>query len=175
MKSRVLASLLAFTLVLTSSPLAPAQTIASGQATNSTVQDWQGLRDIKQGKKVLVQFKSGGTIDGKVVSLVGSTLTLSGGGNTYTLEQRDIQRVFQMKGGWSRKTTLRIGAIVGLVGGTIIGGRAMTRLERNPNRIPSDADEIPMIAGIGIGTFVGAGVGWLLGGKRKGKLLYEAK
>jgi hypothetical protein len=51
----------------------------------------------------------------------------------------------------------------------------MDRLERNPNRIPSDADEIPFITGLGIGTFAGVGLGWLLGGRRKSRLLYEAK
>jgi|ERR1044071_1464613 small nuclear ribonucleoprotein (snRNP)-like protein len=176
MKSRVLASLLALALVLATSPVVPAQTINSAQtAVSATPQDWQGLRDLKPGKKVLVEFKGGNTLDGKLVSITGSTLTVSGDGNVYSVEQRDIQRVYRLKGRWSRKTTSRIGLAIGLVGGAIIGGRAMDRLERNPNRIPSDADEIPFIAGLGIGTFAGAGLGWLLGGRRKSKLLYEAK
>lgn len=175
MKSRVLASLLALSLTLAASPVVPAQTNNVAQTTaNQTLQDWQGLRDLAHGKKILVEFKSGNTLDGKLVGISGSTLTLSGDGNTYSVEQRDIQRVYRLKG-ISRKITMRIGLAIGLVGGAIIGGRAMDRLERNPNRIPSDADEIPFIAGLGIGTFAGAGLGWLLGGKRKSKLLYEAK
>jgi hypothetical protein len=176
MKSKVLASLLALALTLIAAPPAPAQTSNSAQTPpNITTQDWQGLSDLEPGKKVLVQFKSGDTLEGKLVSLSGGTLALSGGGSTYSVEQRDIQRVYRLEGRWSRKTTSRIGLAIGFVAGSIIGGRAMDRLERNPNRIPSDADEIPLITGMGIGTFAGAGLGWLVGGKRKGELLYEAK
>lgn len=177
MKSRVLASLLAFALALTATPVATtAQTSNTGQTVaQTTAQDWQGLRDLKPGKKVLIEFKGGNTLDGKLVSIAGSTLALSGGGSTYNVEQRDIQRVYRLKGKWSRKTASRIGLAIGFVAGGILGGRAMDRLERNPNRIHSDADEIPLITGLGIGTFAGGGLGWLLGGKRKSKLLYEAK
>lgn len=176
MKSRLLALLLASTLAQTISPVTLAQTNNAAQsAANTTAQDWQGMRDLKSGKKIRVEFKSGSTIDGKVLSIVGTTLTMSEGKSYYVLEQRDIQRIYSLKGGWSRNKALRVGSIIGLVVGSFVGGRAMDRLERNPNRIPSDADEIPLIAGMGIGTFVGAGLGYLLGGKRRGKILYEAK
>jgi len=176
MKSRVLALLLSFTLVLTASPFTFAQTNNSAPTQSSVaVQDWQKLRDIKPGKKVLVEFKSGSTIDGKVSSLAGSTLTLSNGKNTYTLEQRDIQRVYRLKGRWSRSKAARIGAVIGTLVGTIVGGEIGLRAEGRVGHIPSDEDTAPAFGGFFIGMLAGAGLGALVGGKRKGELLYEAK
>lgn len=177
MKSRVLALLLNFTLILTASPFTFAQTNNSAptQTNVAAVQDWQKLRDIKPGKKVLVEFKSGNTIDGKVSSLAGSTLTLSSGKNTYMLEQRDIQRVYRLKGRWSRNKAARIGAIIGTLVGTIVGGEIGLRAEGRVGHVPSDEDTGPAFGGFFIGMLAGAGLGALVGGKRKGELLYEAK
>lgn len=176
MRSRVLALLLDFILLLTASPFALAQTNNSVPSqTTIAVQDWQGLRDIKPGKKVLVEFKSGSTIDGKVSSLIGSTLTLSSGKNIYTLEQREIQRVYRLKGRWSRSKTARIGAIVGMLVGTFVGTDLSIRAEGKVGHIPSAEDTAPAYYGFFIGSLAGAGLGALLGGKRKGELLYEAK
>jgi hypothetical protein len=176
MKNGVPSLLLAVVLLLTTLSIAPAQTNNSGQsATGINSQDWQGLRGLKPGKKILVQLKSGGTIEGKHVSLVSTTLSLSSDGDIYNLEQREIRRVYGLKGRWSRSKAARIGAVIGLVVGAIAGDLGVARRESNPNRIPSDADEIPLVAGITLGPLAGAGVGALLGGKRRGKLLYEAK
>jgi hypothetical protein len=174
MKSRVLAWLLTLALVLSVSPVTPAQTGNSLQTVNATVQDWQELSDLEPGKKVLVELKNGNELEGKFVGITGSHLNLDGDGYVYNVEQREIQRVYRLKGKWSRRTTASIGALVGLVGGSIIGGRKMTKLERDPNRIPSEADEIPLITGVSLGILGGAGLGALFGGKRKGKLLYKA-
>lgn len=51
----------------------------------------------------------------------------------------------------------------------------MDRLERQMGRVPSDADEIPTARGFVLGIAIGGGLGALVGGKRKGKLLYETK
>jgi hypothetical protein len=177
MRTHVIAPLLTLTLLLTIPPAALAQTNNSGQtATNANAQDWQGLSTLKTGKKVLVEFKTGGTVDGKFVSVVGSILTLSSDGNTYTLEQRDIHRVYSLKGRWSRSKAARVGAGIGMLVGTFVGVGRMVRAESEPGFTPSGhADTAPAFAGFGIGTLAGAGAGALLGGKRKGKLLYEAR
>ena len=175
MKSRVPASLLALTLLLTATPVALAQTNNSGPpAINQNAQDWQGLRDLKPGKKVLVETRLG-TVEGKFVSAIGTRLTLSDEGETLSFEQRDIQRVYRLKGRWSRSFTARIGAGIGMVIGTFIGTGRMIRAEGEVGHTPSDDDTAPVVAGFAIGTLAGAGLGALLGGKRKGKLLYEAR
>ncbi|HKQ99568.1 MAG TPA: hypothetical protein VJT09_02780 [Pyrinomonadaceae bacterium] len=174
MKSRILAPLLVSVLLLTSlPPSAPAQT--GGPVQAGAPRDWQSLLGLKPGKKVLVEFKNGSLVSGDFDSVSGNTLNLSGDGTAYALEQREILRVHTLNGRWSRRKTASVGAVVGLVVGAIIGGQRMSRLERDPNRIPSDADEIPLIAGISLGTLAGAGIGALLGGRRRGRLLYESR
>ena len=178
MKTKALAAPLISILVLTASPVTLAQTNVSTQsATNVGLSDWQGLSDLKPGKKVLVEFKSGigDPVERKFVSVSGSTLIVSDSGYQFRLEQRDIQRVYRLKGRWSRSTTARIGAGIGMVAGTVIGVKRMLRAEEDRTTPPSDADTGPAFAGFLIGSVAGAGIGALLGGKRKGKLLYEAK
>lgn len=168
MKSKALALLLALILVPTSSTtVALAQTNSGQSVTNTNAQDWQGLRGLKHGKKLLVEFKTGSTIEGKFDGVTGSTLNLSSGGSIYTVEQRDIQRVHRLKGRWSRRKTARIGAGIGLVVGLLIGTEMVVNSPR--------ADHPGAFAGMSLGTLTGAGVGALVGGKRKGELLYEAK
>ena len=175
MKSRVLASLLALTLLLTASPAVPAQTNSSGQpATSINVQDWQDLEDIKPGKKILVELKTniGDPIEGKFVSAVGTKLTLTSDGYTRSLERRDIQSVYHLKGRWSRGKTGRIGMVVGAVVGGLLDNTVINPMDRPVT--PTD-DGTPSVGGVILGGLAGAGVGRLFGGKRKGKLLYEAQ
>src|SRR5207248_1073701 len=132
---------------------------------------------LKPSKKILVEFKSGvrDPVEGKFVSAVGGRLTLSNGGYAFGLEQRDIQRVYRLKGRWSRGTLAKVGAGIGMVVGTFVGVAIEVRNEERPGHVPSADDDGPAIAGAFLGTLAGAGAGALLGGKRKGQLLYEAK
>jgi hypothetical protein len=177
MKTKLLAPLLASILALTQTPFTTAQ--ANDPTTTKTdaiAQDWQGLRDLKPGKKILIEFKPGVSypVEGKFASVEGDRLYLSGEYPT-SFEQRDIQRVYRLKGRWSRGKAARIGAGIGLVVGTFIGAGVGIRAEGQPGHIPSEADTAPAFAGFFIGGLVGAGLGALGGGKRKGELLYEAK
>ena len=169
MKSRIPASLLSIILLLAASPLAPAQTDNLAQsATNTNAQDWQKLPDLKPDKKILVEFKGrGGTVKGKIVSLIGSKLTLSDDGDIYVLEQHDIQRVYRLKGRWSRHTTARIGAGIGMIVGLLIGTE---KVVNSP-----DPENPAAVHGFALGTLAGAGLGALVGGRRRGELLYDAK
>jgi hypothetical protein len=176
MKSVIPTALLALILLLSQTPIAPAQTSTSGQAAKAApAQDWQGLGELKSGKKILVEFKTGNTTSGKFISVTGSRLMLSDDFDSYVIEQRDIQYVYIFKGGWSRGRAARIGGVIGFLAGGIIGGEKMSKLERDTSRTPSDKDEIPLIAGMSIGTIAGVGAGALFGSNRKGKLLYEAR
>lgn len=120
MKSRLLTPLLIFTLLLTTS------TVSRGQTANSArpaapAQDWQDLRDLEPGKKIWVEIKgSRGAIKGKLVSLVGSTMTLNAAGDTYILQQGDIHRVYQLTGSWSRGETARVWGVIGMLAVTFV-------------------------------------------------------
>jgi len=176
--SNFLAPFLAFILILTTVPMTEAQTTNSEQpATKATVSDWQRLQNLKRGKQILIEYKSnvGGTFECKFMRIDGAGLVVSDGESEATINQAAIQRVYRLNGKWSRSTMAKIGAGVGMVIGTFIGGSRTISLEGERGHIGSEEDEIPAIAGCVIGTAAGAGIGALVGGKRKGKLLYEAK
>jgi hypothetical protein len=178
MKTRATASLLALILWLTLTPAAASQTDKTGPAAAvKDAQDWQGLSSLKPGRRILVELRGGSveTFEGKFIGVAGSKLNLSDDGYTVSLEQSDIHRVYRLKGRWSRSKTARIGAGVGMVLGTIIGVRRGIRAESAVGHVPSDADTAPAFAGFALGTLAGAGLGALLGGRRRGELLYEAK
>lgn len=171
MRSRVLALLLALILGQTAAPArALAQAGNSGQsATNINAQDWQGLSDLQPGKKILVEFKTGigEPVEGKFISAIGSKLTLSKDGDRISLERRDIQRVYRLKSRWTREKAASVGTGIGMVAGAMIGAAVVAFKETRT----SDA----AYGGVFLGMFAGMGLGALLGGKRKGQLLYEAK
>jgi hypothetical protein len=162
MKRRIFAPCLALILLLAASPVTNAQ-------------DWQGLRGLKQGKQIWIEFKTGrDPIEGKFISAVGTELTVSQDGFHFTMRQSDVQRVYRLKGKWSRNRTAKIGLAVGMLVGTFISVHRSIQQERS-GTVPSNSDGTPSFAGFVYGSMVGAGLGALVGGKRKGKLLYEAK
>lgn len=177
MKFKFLPPLLAFILVLTTTPISTAQTTTQAQpAAQTNASDWQGLQNLKRGKQILIEYKSnvGGTLECKFVNVAGTKLTVSAGGSEATIEQGEIQRVYRLNGKWSRSTMAKIGAGIGMLVGTFVGAARTFQLEREVGHVNSDQDTAPLAAGFVIGTAAGAGLGALVGGKRKGKLLYEA-
>ena len=177
MKRTMLAPFLASILFLTPPPAVLPQTTASRQtAAPATAHDWQRLKNFKPGKQILVELKSGlgDPIEAKFISAVGTTLTLTLDVVPFTVEQQDIQRVYRLTG-WSRNKMAKIGAGVGMATGTMIGVHKAIQAERRPNHVSTEADRLPGVIGFFVGSLAGAGIGALLGGKRKGELLYQAK
>jgi hypothetical protein len=178
MTSKSLATFLACILILTTATISECQTKNPDQLTKQTnSSDWQGLQNLKRGKKIFIEYKSnvGGSLECKFVRVVGSLLTVSDGNSQATIDQRDIQRIYRLKGRWSRSTMVKIGAGIGMIVGTFVGAGRGLSLEQERGHIGSEQDEVPAIAGFVIGAAAGAGLGALVGGKRKGKLLYDAK
>ena len=168
MRSRILLLLLALVLGQAAPPPARAQ-------SNNTAQDWQDLQDLKPGKRILVKFKPniGDEVDGDFVSAIGTKLTLSSSGYTRSLEQRDIQSVYRLNGRWSRGKAARVGMVVGAVVGGVLDASVINPIDRPV--VPGKDDGTPSLGGVIFGGLAGAGSGWLLGGKRIGKLLYDAQ
>lgn len=175
MKSKTLATLLGLVLLVSSTAGSVAQINTSVQAAAS--KDWQDLKDFKPGQKVLVELVSGlgDPVEGRFISATGSKLTLTEYGNDFSLDQREIERVYQLKGRWSRNTTAKAGGVIGALVGTMLGVRRAIENEQRPGHIASEADTTPGFAGLMLGGLAGAGIGALMGGKRKGKLLYQRK
>jgi len=178
MNTKFLPPLLTFTLVVATTHISRAQTTNQvPDPTQALVSDWQGLDNLKRGKQILVEYKSsvGGTLECKFAGVGDTKLTVSADGYQMTIEQRDIQRVYRLNGKWSRGTMAAIGAGIGMLVGTFAGTAKAVDLEREPGHVNSENDTFPAVAGFVIGTAAGAGIGSLVGGKRKGKLLYEAR
>lgn len=170
---RRLAILLA--LVLLASPVVPAQTNGSAESTTTAnAEDWQDLKNLKPGKKIMVEFKPNvsAPVEGKFISAIGSRLTLTSDGRSRSFEQRDIQSVYRLKGRWSRATKRRIGMAIGAVLGLVIDNAFINPIDRP---VTATDDGTPSVGGLVVGGLAGAGIGHLLGSNRKGKLLYEAK
>jgi hypothetical protein len=178
MTSKSLASFVVFVLILTAVPVSKSQTTNPDQpAKQTSISNWQGLQNLKPGIKIFIEYKRnvGGSLECKFVRVTGSMLTASDGNSQTTIDQRDIQRVYRLNGRWSRSTMAKIGAGIGMVVGTFVGAGRAISLEREPGHVASDNDAAPAMAGFVLGAAAGAGLGALVGGKRRGKLLYEAR
>ena len=176
MTKRVLASLLLLGVTFMIPPFAQGQT----DSPQSSVQDWQGLRNLKSGR-LRVETKQGKVIDANFVEITGTKLTLSYGFNFLSVEQHDLQRVYLQKTGSSRKKKAIIGAIVGGIVGLVIGAKVGVGIDAREREkgppfqdalTPGGATAIYSMLG---GAAVGYGIGHLVGGKGKGKLIYQSK
>src|ERR1043166_2964784 len=107
MTSKSLESFLVFVVILTAPPIRRSQTTNPDQSSN-----WQGLQNLKRGKKIFIEYKSnvGGSLECKFVRVAGSVLTVSDGKSQATIDECDIQRVYRLNGRWSRSTMVKIGA-----------------------------------------------------------------
>jgi hypothetical protein len=173
MAKKVLTALLVLTFAFASQPAALAQDKAD--SSPQPVQDWQGLRDLKPGKVIVVYTKQGKQFEGKFVDIKGSTLGLALGFNILDFEHGDIEEIHR-KPRYKRKGRF-IGALVGVVAGAMIAGSIGLKMEANQKGPPFPDSPAPLI--IGVGAFGGGGLGYAIGlrfdNKRKGKLLYKSR
>ena len=168
MKRKLLSVALALVLLSTATPAAFTQT----QPTSDT-KDWQGLDGLKPRTKILIDFK-GGRRDPTLVEFFAideADLIVLQAGVQFHVPQRDIQRV-SLQPKWTRSRMTKLGAGIGIIVGLAIGAKRTVDLE---NAHPSLADPSPAYGGFLIGALAGATAGALIGGKHKGKILYEAK
>ena len=163
--------MLAFTLTL--------QTIALGQAKTDQspqpAQDWQGLRDLKPGRQLIIYTKQGKEIDGYFAGITGSTLNLHDF-PPMSLEQRDLETVRVWKD--PQKKGRIIGTIVGFLAGSFIGASIGIKIEERQMARGVFSDS-PGIGPTALGGFGGAGLGYFIGSRidrnAKGKLLFKSR
>ncbi len=156
MKTKILASLFAFTVMWAMSSLATAQT---------SNQDWSSVQALKLKTKLIVETKTGATVKGKVSGITPATLSLSSGGGTIALERDNVAKVYQTRKSSRLKRAL-IGAGIGAAVGFGIGG---------VYALISKGNGLAAAAGLFYGLPTGAVFGAATGGKnRKGKLIYHS-
>ena len=170
MKTKLFALLLALTMSPTTSALTLAQNSGSGQIiTQDQAQAWLRVQALVHGTELIVETKSGDTVEGVLNSVTSTALSLSDNGNLVDLNQSDIRRVYLAKNR-SRGKAAKLGAIIGAAGGGGLGLAFAVKAGKEGDPTPA-----PLVWGI-YGAGIGAGIGALLGGgKGKGRLIYEAK
>ncbi|HXD33830.1 MAG TPA: hypothetical protein VN643_22110 [Pyrinomonadaceae bacterium] len=135
---------------------------------NSSTGDWSRLNSLDLGSKLSIRTKIGEAIDGKLISVSDTSLSLTVKTKTVNLNRDDIFSVYHVTKKSAAKATL-IGLGVGAGGGLALGlaGRGddgFVKLER------------AFTAGFTvIGAGAGAATGWLIGrGGKKKVLVYQA-
>lgn len=165
MTKGTLAVLLVLTFVL--APLAQAQE----KSSPSQVHDWQGLRDLKPGKAIIVYTRQGKEFAGKFADINGGILGLALGATVLDFEQSDIAEVRQKT---SRKKGRIIGEIIGTLAGALVAAGIAVKTEQN-GTVPQET--LGFGAGM-LGMVGGGSLGYAIGlqfdNKRKGKLLYKS-
>ncbi len=161
---------LTISLVLIASFVLSAGSI-TGQTTAAPTNDWSRLTAVESGSKLVIKLKNGKTVEGKVVSVSATAVSISIKGKPVELKRDDVRSVHQVMTKSASKATL-IGLGVGAGAGAAAGAAASS----SDTGFDFDKFDKAVTAGL---TVVGAGAGALTGyllGRRGGKrvLMYEA-
>ena len=155
---RRVATLLAVTLVL-SVPLR-AQSVAN---------DWSRLNSVESDSKLSIKLKSGKSIEGRLIGVSESTISLKVKNKTQEIKRDEVQTIHRIVGKSVLTATLLGTGIGAGVGGALgaIGSEG------------SDFDKLDqaIVAGlIAVGAIIGTVAGYFIGRTRKKKILvYEAR
>jgi hypothetical protein len=147
--------------------LAPATSFAQNVASTN---DWAALRNIPSDSKVIVKLKTGKSVDGKLLSVSDSSITLSRNNSSLDMKREEVKSVHQII-----KKSATAGTLIGLgVGAGAGAGLGAIGASNDDNGF----DKIDHAATAGLAV-VGAGVGALTGyliGRRGSKriLVYES-
>ena len=141
-------------------------------AFQKTTADWSAVRALPAGSKLSVRLKDRKKIEGLLVRVSDSSLTLTRNNQDVELDQPDIAKIYQLiprSAGKSAGRSALIGAGIGFGAGVAAGG-AIGSYE--------DIQTLESMAvlgaiGAGIGAFVGAIRG--LASKQRRALIYDAK
>jgi hypothetical protein len=152
--------------------LGPAALAQDKANSSPPVQDWQGLRNLKPGKEIVIHTRKGKIFEGKFADLKGSTLGLALGFNVFDFDQSDIEAVHEKP---SRRKARIVGAIIGTLAGAIIAAGLTVKFEENQTGPQESAGFGVGIVGMTGGGALGYYIGRRLDDKRKGKLLYKSR
>ena len=147
--------------------------LAIAQSVSDSPREWEAVKAIAPGEKLIVRLKDGRKVEGTVRSVSDTLLALNRGTSTNDLNRDSISKVYRMV----RRSAARsigksaamgagigfgIGAGVGIAGGTY-----------------EDLETAELVGFLGgFGALIGAGIGSLVGAiyvKPRRVLIYEAK
>lgn len=167
MKSKSLTSIVLL-LLLTLPSIGLAQN-SSGQSA-----DWAAVRSLVRGEKLSVRLKDGKKLEGRLLDVSDSGLTIDRKGSPTDLDRQSVEKVYRLTPksvGKSIGKSALIGAGVGFGAGAGLGIAAGTYEDLETTEL------IGILGGIGaaIGAGVGAMVGAIAGSGNKKVLVYDSK
>ena len=149
--------------------LAPVTSFAQNVASTN---DWAALRNIPADSKVTVKLKTGKSVDGKLLNVSDSSITLSRNKSSMEIKREDVKSVYQVIKKSATPATL-IGLGVGAGAGAALGAVAASD---DNNSFDFDKFDKAATAGLAvIGAGVGALTGYLIGRQgSKRTLIYQS-
>ena len=155
--------------LVTSILLAPVTSLAQNVASTN---DWAALRNIPADSKVSVKLKTGKSVDGKLLSVSDSSITISRNNSSLDIKRDDVKSVHQVIKKSATPATL-IGLGVGAGAGAAMGAVAASN---DNNSFDFDKFDKAATAGLAIiGAGVGALTGYLIGRQgSKRTLVYQS-
>ena len=154
--------------LITAILLAPVTSFSQNVAST---EDWVALRNIPADSRVAVKLKTGKNVEGKLLNVSDSSITLSRNNSSLDIKRDDVKSVHQVI-----KKSATAGTLIGLgVGAGAGAGLGAIGASNDDNGF----DKIDHAATAGLAV-IGAGVGALTGyliGRRGSKrmLVYESK
>lgn len=135
----------------------------------TSTNDWAALRNIPSGSKVTVKLKTGKSIDGKLLSVSDSSISLSRNNSSADFKRDDVRSVHQVI-----KKSATAGTLIGLgVGAGAGAGLGAIGASNNDNGF--DKIDHAATAGLAVvGAGVGALTGYLIGRRGAKRLVYES-
>ena len=144
--------------------------LSSAAQNSSSTSDWEALRSVSADTKIAIKLKTGKTIEGKLLTVSDSSITLSRNNTSTEIKREEVKSVHQVIKKSATAGTL-IGLGVGAGAGAGLGAIGASNDDNGFEKIDHAAT-----AGLAV---VGAGVGALTGyliGRRGSKriLVYES-
>ena len=160
MKRKSIPLFLVVALLLTCTPLVPAQQPVS---TN----DWSAVQRLNTNERLVVKQKNGKEIKGLMIEATDATLTIDRDGKPFSIARADVRQVYVVSGTAKKGKWALIGAGIGAGAGAGIGAAKYSD--------SVDDSQIYIPVGLIIGAGSGALGGLLFGSTtRKRELVYAA-
>jgi hypothetical protein len=149
---------------------------STGLAQNTSGQsaDWAAVRSLVRGEKLSVRLKDGKKLEGRLLDVSDSALTIDRKGSPTDLDQQSVEKVYRL-------TPKSVGKSIGksaLIGAGIgFGAGAGVSLAAGSYEDLETTELIGILGGIGaaIGAGIGAMVGAISGSGNKKVLVYDSK
>lgn len=149
--------------------LAKPQITLAQVAPAPIVGSWEGLKAIPPGDEVAVSLRNGQTLNGRLISVSDTVLTLAQGKKTTDVNRGDALRVYRVILKSAKRATL-IGLGIGAGVGGLGGGVAAASGPGEPNEYGWGV----LTVGV-IGAAIGSLTGYIVGSRKHRTLIYETR